>query len=196
MRTLFFLFFVVSISACTKSEVELPSGGSLEGGTWSTGCLAAGSASQIRTSSFSSGTYNHSINLYSGTTCSIAAAVLSEDGSYTVSGSNLDKTLSQLTITLQSASAVTDYNTASMCGFNDWAIGVTKDVTGLSCAGEAIPSAGQVYYDLYDIENMDIPELGTQIGDLKFGYFDAAHDGTTPEKRPTSMDGNYVFRKE
>ncbi|MDH5561044.1 MAG: hypothetical protein OEY59_09355 [Deltaproteobacteria bacterium] len=81
--------------------------------------------------------------------------------------------------------AVTFLNQDSLCGFNDWAIGVEKDISGRSCAfgdqggSEVMPNKGDMMYDIF-----------VQTNNLLFfgDSYDATNDGSTPETRPQDID--------
>lgn len=199
MKDLSLLLLAVMLSGC-MSEVDLPSSSDLEGGNWYADCEYDGTSYQTRTTSFVAGSYTHVTTHYSDSSCLQKALDLGETGTYTIGGQvpnasryELDRTLTSLTITPQNSTAVTNYNTSSLCGFSDWAIGVTKNVTGLNCGGDYLPAAGLKYYDVFIIWPYSVPATpgypgtGITAGTLNFGYTDSTNDGSTPAKRPTSL---------
>jgi hypothetical protein len=92
-----------------------------------------------------------------------------------------------------SVAEVNGLNTATECGYSDWALGVAKDLAGRTCGSITFPSAGAVQYDIYNIAQFDLPFTGEVAGELKFGSSSGGMDGTTPAKRPTALDGSMVY---
>jgi hypothetical protein len=203
MKNSLLLIFALLISACTKTEVELPTVGSLEGGSWYVDCYQnTGGSFETRTASFEGGSYEHVLSLYnSDWSCSQKALELRETGTYVIGGPaatgssmyKLDNTITTLTIKPLTTIAVNNYNTSAMCGLTNWALNVAQDVTGLNCGAGTLPAAGTAYYDIYIIFPVDLPPTpgfpgsGTTAGTLNFGYTNSTNDGTTPAKRPNSV---------
>lgn len=197
-----YLWFCIFISAfgCTKKE-ELASEYSLEGSTLSTGCIVSGLTSYKNYADFNNGSYWYSREDYGDKYCGIKTLEQRQSGTYTVgntTGSSLseiteiDVVINELTIKSTHSQATAALNSNTMCGFSDWSTNTTKSVLGLTCAGNVMPPAGTVYYDIFSIALFSRPEIagvpGTAImeGDVQFGYNDGTYDGTTPAKRPTA----------
>jgi hypothetical protein len=199
MKNLVLLLTIPFLFACTKEEL-FPSS-SLEGGVWKTACSYSASGSyQINSASFSGGGFTQSSIVHSGSGCATALARFDITGTYVVgsslNGSNvypIDETLASMKLTVLDSSLLSSYNSATYCGYSDWAVGVAKDVTGRTCGSSVLPSVGSVNYDIYTIWPYSIPEVGITQGTLNFGYNDTAHDGTSPSKRPESTYGNFDY---
>jgi len=191
--------------ACTKKEVtEISSeSGSLEGGSWVTGCVYSNSLYEIRSVTFSGGQFTQSLTLYSDSNCSVAQTKVDITGTYVLSGKlsdnsdtqKIDETLATSQITPLSSSVASAYNSAALCGDSNWAVGVAKDVAGKTCSSSTMPAVGAVSYDIYYIWPYSMPSMGVQQGMLNFGYDDGSHDGSSPAQRPDSLDGNYNYSR-
>jgi len=90
----------------------------------------------------------------------------------------VDMSLNQILAKVNSTTAAAIANASSFCGFNDWAVGVDKDVTGRNCVTN-LPSAGGAFYQIFKLEDANR---------LFVGQIDTDHDGTTPAKRPTALE--------
>lgn len=214
MRKLVVIILSMLVISCAKEEVK-PSVDdlfgpeiSLEGGTWKTGCVIKSSIAQNLTASYNSSIYQHSGKIYSDIGCQTESLEIVEAGSYTIQGKSpgtsmimLDRVISSMTLKPLSASIANTYNTNNHCGYSDWSVGVAKNVLGRTCSGVLIPSPGAVYYDLYSIARFDtsaipgFPGTGSHRGDLNFGYTDSGKDGSTEDKRPTSVTSP-AFRRQ
>jgi hypothetical protein len=205
MKTYFLILAIPLLFACEKKKELSSETPSLEGGTWVSGCGYDGSSSsyQVRSAGFTGGQFAQGMTIYSGAGCASGLIKMDFTGSYVLGGSlysgssmqKLDLTLATLTLTVLNASVVSSYNTSSMCGFSNWALGVGKNVTGLTCNSSPMPSAGEVTYDIYNFEDVSIPSMGIVEGTLNFGYNDASHDGTSDATRPDSLNGNFDFTR-
>lgn len=200
MKNMILFTCVFSLFGCTKEEL-LPSS-SLEGGTWKTACQSISSGGyQINTASFSGGQFVQGSSIYATSSCASAAAKMEIKGTYVIGDkisptSNsvmIDETLSSFKMTLYDSSAVSSYNSATYCGYSDWAVGVAKDIAGRNCGGSTAPTVGEVNYDIYIVWPYSIPSMGIVQGALNFGYNDTTYDGSTPAKRPTSTNGNFNY---
>jgi len=203
MRTYVFIFLIPFLLACSKKEETSISSESVEGGTWISGCSYSGSSYDIRSASFSGGQFTQSSTTYSSSGCSVALIKVDIAGTYVLGGKlsessssqKIDETLATVTITALDSSVVSTYNTAVLCGYSDWAVGVAKDVAGRSCGSSTMPAAGAVSYDIYYISDMDVPSLGIYEGMLNFGYNDASHDGSSSAQRPDTLNGNFDYSR-
>ena len=135
------------VTGASGNEVSL-------NGTWGSGCVAdigdgesERSVMTISGSSFTrvenewfdsttcSGTSNVTINM-SGT------VVLGDEITVTYVGSNVTATETDVIIssfvgTVNSLDTASDLNTEEECGFNDWAVGVPKELLGTDCAPDS-----------------------------------------------------------
>lgn len=189
---------VLQILGCVK-EAEHPSAGSLEGGVWYGDChQSTAGAYQSNTISFQDGSYLETIKVYTDSGCSQKILEIAEGGSYVIgddfqAGSKtteLDLTLSKLSLTPSTSEVANTYSIQSMCGISTWEVGKPIEVTGLSCGGETMPAAGKnlfTIYRIYEDSISGLPGFDHNIGDLAFGYTGGTTDGSSHEKRPTSL---------
>lgn len=116
-------------------------------GKWDSPCIA----SKINPPAFETTTfdfnsriiYQRERRLFTDSKCQTALAIETEIGSYGLSGpidSNSD--ISNLTLTVQrfsekptSVAGVSAFNSMKLCGFTNWILNGTKDVTGVNCLG-------------------------------------------------------------
>jgi len=90
----------------------------------------------------------------------------------------VDMSLNQILAKVNSVTAAAVANASSFCGFNDWSVGVEKDITGRNCVTN-LPSAGGAFYQIFKLEDANR---------LFVGQIDTDHDGTTTAKRPTALE--------
>ena len=189
------------ITSCSKNEeVSSSVSAPLTGGFWISNCNYDGTAKGIR---FDGTNFNDAIIYFTDSSCNTVSYITERIGTYTlttndagtpqlsVSG-NFDKTVTRYAITPVASATVASMNSISKCGFTDWTAETLKEVTGLNCGNGILTTVPE--YDIYDYMLMSIPMMGNP-GDLLFGYFDGANDGSTAEKRPTGFSANYVFKK-
>jgi hypothetical protein len=87
--------------------------------------------------------------------------------------------------------AIKEMNTQKFCGYDDWAIGESKEVTGKDCAISWVDESGatQTYteqtlkspilqYDIYKISDSGV---------IAFGQRTSLLTGETPDKRPKDL---------
>jgi hypothetical protein len=191
------VFISGSLAACgssptTTSPTLPPTTSQLTNGSYTAGCQAEGSNSQINTYVIDDNTLSGSTTAYLGSnSCAVAnelgplalvydvstgAEVSSPQGAQ-----ELNMTLVRASFTPGSAAIAAFLNTSSYCGITDWVSGVTNDVTGKNCSGSVL-SAGMVLYSLIKINGTGL-YLGVQSGE---------NDGSTVEKRHNSLAGPYV----
>lgn len=206
----FFIFISVALvfgCAEEKKDIDLSSligsGGSVPftGNPWFSNCDYTARAKGIQ---FTGSNYSEALFIFTDNTCSTLSYVIESTGSYVVTpdpasfgmsftDGKIDKTVSTYAITPQSVAAANSMNSGHRCGYNDWAVGITKDVTGLIC-GEGMRTIGSTEYDIYSYSFTT--SLWGNAGDMMFGLMDSSLDGTSSAKRPTTFNGNFVFRKQ
>lgn len=157
-------------------------------GTWSTDCqsMSMGAYSISNEFTATDTAIDFAYTTYTDATCSLTNERYDYSYTYTLGAESagtypMDLTLVSIKLTVFDATTVDDYNTASVCGINDWAVGVTRDVTGGSnCGVSAVtyPSAGTVSYTIYKDD-------GTTAN---FGLLYNPTDGTSEATRPTVLD--------
>ena len=79
-------------------------------------------------------------------------------------------------VRVEAAKAASDLSQQFYCGRDDWALGVDKDVAGLTCNGVKTPAAGAVVHQIAQVDE-DTLYLGSA----------SSGDGSTPDKRPTVL---------
>lgn len=87
--------------------------------------------------------------------------------------------------TLLTSEVVEYYNKNSGCGFSDWKLNQSKNVSGKQCANYQTPTVGQKLFDIYSVED--------QV--LRFGGFPVNVSMTNESLRPTSFDSFVTFPK-
>lgn len=198
------LLSVSLITGCAKKEEEISSSVSapLVGGVWFSNCNYDGTAKGVI---FDGSNFNDALIYFTDNSCSAVSYITERIGTYSITtedqeppqlfvDGNFDKIIDDYAITPATSAVAVSMNSTSKCGFTDWASGTLKVVTGHDC-GNGTLTAGVAEYDLYSYSLVDFPAIGSQVGDLLFGYFDGAHNGTTSTTRPNGTYGNYTFRK-
>lgn len=222
MRTFpYLLLFSVFLIGCqvkkepTDLSSLLPDGPPpipLEGGVWKSSCLNDGSGFyQRQTYAFAGGNLTETVQLNSNSACSSSLFKLELVGSYQItktdgysspipsvgsySKAEYEITLQDITATPTNGTTVTGWNAGSYCGKNNWVLNQAQSILGAICGGSAMPIAGTMDYDIMLYQVTNDPFLGYTAGDLKTGYKDSSHDGTSAAKRPTAFNGSVIFRK-
>lgn len=99
-------------------------------------------------------------------------------------------TYESVQLTLFSLDAIEDFNNRQVCGFSDWQQGVTKQITGLTCAlftvnqNSKIPHSGDSKFGIYKIED----------DKLFYGKMTKEKDGSSIEKRPTEFSLDFLIK--
>ncbi|WP_413944315.1 hypothetical protein [Bdellovibrio sp. HCB-162] len=202
MKNAILFIAAMMLIACAKED---DSSGGLEG-SWQTACTNGTSTSTMISMSFNGGTYTGTARAYDGLGCSTPKIEVNIGGTYIVGSVvkddpkayALDLTYGPTLIKPLLQSQVDDFNSRSYCGFNDWVLNVSKDISGITCDASQVHPVGFKYYDIFAIYNYSMTIDGTKIhdiGDLNFGYQDATYDGSTPEKRPIHLSTPAYRRK-
>ena len=215
MKMLITILLILSVTSC-KPKIEEPiAAPSIEGvegieGTWNLKptCKQSSSSYLNIAEVFTQTIFSQITTVYSNSSCTTPILTFSIAGTYVVSNitheileeqGDLDSTLLEFQITLNNSTLVTDYNTSSECGYNDWQLNVPKDVLGKSCDGSTLPSAGTVEYSIYRKVKVGmtfpISLIQTNPGDLYFGTSDSTHNGTAPSQRFVSGSLSYIYAK-
>jgi hypothetical protein len=152
-------------STTTTTEVE---------GTWVTSCFLEGSTYRIHTITVTGTDVVVKYEWHSDSNCS-TDYVLWEDTYDSLSigdevtfadntkGHKFTSEVVSFKLTLQSASAVSATNTATLCGYSDWALNTAKDYSGVTCAGTAYAVANTSVQGLYNLvgNNLFLGSLNT-----------------------------------
>jgi hypothetical protein len=84
---------------------------------------------------------------------------------------------------------VEQFNEVALCGFQDWSLGRPKEVSGLDCGGQLLPSIGTRAFDL-------IHEKGASSNpSLQLGRITEMNNGLSPESRPSEVEDLTYFPK-
>ena len=78
-----------------------------------------------------------------------------------------------------------------ICTLQNWSAGELKEITGLKCRRLDLvnPEADQIIYDIFRVAGDDL-----QIGLNRYST-EEDNDGSSPEKRPTSLSDMRLKRK-
>ncbi|MBP9706718.1 MAG: hypothetical protein KBD78_03685 [Oligoflexales bacterium] len=92
---------------------------------------------------------------------------------------------------------IKDLNTQKFCGYEDWAVGESKEVTGKDCVQSWVDENGAtksythqtlkssiLQYDIYKISDAAVIAFGQQTKSL---------DGSTPDKRPKNLSSYDLY---
>lgn len=115
------------------------------------------------------------------------ASIMSDNG---IPATELDVEVTSISRTLHTDLLVMAYNANTACGYSDWALNVTKDITGRDCGafssgctfdstGTVCNATGLVTYTTYNVNDAD-----TQ---LIHGTPTTGRDGSSPAARMTTL---------
>lgn len=166
------------------SDIASASGG------WTTSCIQQ---TNVQTISKASTSGNSLVMVteeyYDNATCAQNDKFSTRRATYSVSTSgtntvatnstNIDMTLTKLEVYIHEPAHAQNQNTGSVCGKNDWVSGQWIDITNTSCFDSA------PYYTIFRING----------NNLNFGDTSGMNDGSTEQKRPTSLDMGFTFTK-
>ena len=113
------------------------------------------------------------------------------DGQIKIQNQQIDFQFEKVSVVLYSDKIIEDFNRRSVCGKNDWGKNDVTPVTGQICAFfqesklVQVPKAGEMRFGIWKKE----------LNKLYFGMLTQAENGTTPEKRPTSLDPRAYFKQ-
>ena len=140
-------------------------------GTWASSCVQSdGSSSyETRTVIFSGTDFTYQFRSFNDSSCtdprfllqstynnmSAGAQTTLSDGT---SGYGLSCTVNAVSLTAQSSSLISTFNSGSgVCGKTDWILNVAGDVTGVAnCLGSDQPTQGTAYADKYRVSGTSL----------------------------------------
>ena len=139
-------------------------------GTWASSCVQSdGSSSyETRTVIFSGTDFTYQLRSFTDSSCtdprflvqsmynntSAGAQTTLDDGT---SGYGLSSTVNAVSLTVQSNSLISTFNSSGVCGKSDWTLNVAGDVTGVAnCLGSDQPTQGTAYGDKYKVSGTSL----------------------------------------
>ena len=169
-----FLFSLTIISCAKKSDTSSTSSTTEVEGTLTTSCFLSAGFYRINTITVTGTDVVVKYEWHSDSNCSTDYALwedtydsLSIGDEVTFSdgtkGHRFTAEVVSFKLTLQSASAVSATNTATLCGYSDWALNTAKDYSGVTCAGTAYAVANTSAQGLYNLvgNNLFLGSLNT-----------------------------------
>lgn len=170
-------------------------------GDWKTPCYDKSKDDSLRSEIWNTnfkedGTYSWKFFRYGDKACSAAKTTVEYPGTYEVVGDveggvALNIVLGAYNFTVHDADMVAKLNEEKYCGFDDWAVDVTKNLGGVQCGESKKPGTGEMYYDLYQIVSAE-----GQADTVTFGAGTKEKDGSSAEKRPNTLDGDHVYTRQ
>ena len=137
-------------------------------GTWASSCAQSGSSYETRTVIFSGTDFTYQLRSFTDSSCtdprflvqliynnmSAGAQTTLDDGT---SGYGLSSTVNAVSLTVQSNSLISTFNSSGVCGKSDWTLNVAGDVTGAAnCLGSDQPTQGTAYGDKYKVSGTSL----------------------------------------
>ena len=192
-----YLLMLLAASGCGRHGQSLKDDRtSLLDGTWVSNCL------QIDTSLWRKGTTVASGNVttgevtyYTAPGCLSAVTSFRETYTYTIGAPvaglsktyNIDETTTKVEIAFFGTDVSIENKNAAF-GKTTWAAGVYQDVTGLAWTEASLPQdfSGHVYYSIVKVDGDT-----AQSGDSS-----SVNDGSTPDKRPTTLSTTITYTKQ
>ena len=165
---LILIFSFTIISCAKKSDTSSTTTTTTEvEGTWTTSCFLSGSFYLINTITVTGTDVVAKYEWHTDSSCSTDYALwedtydsLSIGDEVTFSdgtkGHRFTTEVVSFKLTLQTASGVSDTNTANFCGYSDWALNTAKDYTGITCAGTAFAVANTSAQGMYNLVGNNI----------------------------------------
>lgn len=170
-------------------------------GSWQTPCYDKSKDDSLRSEIWNAtfntdGTYSWKFKRFGDKTCETPKTTVEYPGTFTVAGESeggvgFDIVLGAYNFTVHDAEMVEQLNKEKYCGFEDWAVDVTKNLGGVQCGESKKPGTGEIYYDLYKIVSAE-----GQADTVTFGASTEDKDGSSAEKRPTTLDADHVYTRQ
>lgn len=184
-------FFFVLITTKSLKAIEV-------NGSWVENCAAYEdeSGSEQWQINFNNSTYLWVMKTFSDQQCKTLTDIETESGTYTFGrlltipegAQEIDFTIKKYEIVFYNQEEINELNSVKWCGYNDWTLGVSRDVTGKQCSEDEediMPNVGEKNYDIVKLD----------VNSLFFGANDDDHDGTSVDQRPVSLENVPYFKK-
>lgn len=176
-------FFILTISLLASADESIT-------GTWKSNCIPLPKRhSIISTLTFSDTNVTATTQLFADSACATPNLVIVFEGNYQIGqlfgpGREFDFTPSAVTFTLLNPDVVQYYNANSGCGFSDWKLNETRNVSGKLCPSVQMPTVGLPGYDIMSIDR----------GSLRFGVFPQGALPSRPEERPRVLSPSIEYK--
>jgi hypothetical protein len=162
-------------------------------GAWKTACLNMdGEPSRQYEFRFSGEQVTMDYLGFADTACNVPALMIRFTARYTLPAGDelsrpqpIDLVLDSVSLTPRDQEVTSYFNTTAYCGFADWQADTARDVTGNQSEGCEMPAAGDVLFNLIQI----------QEGVLTMGRTDEEHNGSSPDTRPTELNRDESFTR-
>ncbi len=181
-KSLKILVFII-LSTAYSFAIETSENFSLEG-TWQQDCANR----KIKTQHFKNKNSTLVETFFSGSDCRQSIISFINHGTFEIENGKIDFIFSFVGVRLLNAEWVQRYNDQKVCGFDQWIINKTFDVSGNDCdffligAVFSSPKKGEARYGTFRITMEQ-----NQRTLLYLAQISPEKDGTTPEKRPTVL---------
>lgn len=181
--------FAVMVAVFGWQAYSIPS---LEG-TWITPCDTDQQSQQVLT--FHGNALSTQVRQAADASCATVRQIITAEGTFSIGlqssvvaeAFDSEFTVSRILLTVLDSEEIPSINHASACGYNDWAVGVAKDVTGKDCGGGALmPKAGEQRYDILRFLGSDHYLTGKQTTQF---------DGLSAANRPRELDTQKVYTR-
>lgn len=187
MRKLFrYLTFCVVIGSCASINTAPPT--EIEG-TW----LGACGGTTRESATFSGDVAYFAVTTYNAASCSSAKWIYVKTSTFKIGDyvarageRKYDFTQTALTLTPKSSAGVSEMNTSSLCGYNDWALDISRDVTGKNCSSVVQPSNNTKTYSIYKLNTAASPH------EIQLGTTGAIANGTSEATRHSTVGSALV----
>ncbi|MES2746709.1 MAG: hypothetical protein V4655_14850 [Bdellovibrionota bacterium] len=160
-------------------------------GLYGTNCLEGNGASAIKDLLLRGQTMETVQTVYSDLHCESPSYDFSFSGpfEYNVVSGFFDYEYASIKLQVLDQNVVQQFNEAELCGIKDWTIGAPREVSGLDCGGQLIPSIGTKAYDLIH-ENVSESDPSIQLG-----LISELQDGLSSDARPTKTEDLIYYPK-
>jgi hypothetical protein len=134
--------------------------------------------------------FKFNITSYDDSSCQSKLTVVIVSGRYKLTGSSIedggankiDLIYSSSTMAIYRESWVKDYNQTKVYGYEDWMLGVPKNIMGRLFDLNSTPNTSSLF-SLYKVEGKK----------MYLGYKTESNDGTSQEKRHIKLDINRIY---
>lgn len=185
----------VASSSLSANTVDLT-------GTWSGRCAATGQQDSTMRLNFTfsdaadnKGNAITNLHVFQGADCQALVKNTNFVASYSVGeefgeGIAFDMTVTTALETSYNEEMTQLLNMSGHCGYSDWITGITKIVDIAKCNAKLLFGANQTLYTIIKV----VDDNGT--AQLLFGDRSGDNNGSTPDKRPDTIDAQRKYAKQ